>query len=440
MTASLLLARIVLRLDSPASVAAPEQHDGLIGTLREVARDGWGDPWIPPSSLAGSFRAHVRATSGPETERLLMGYEEEHTTQGRPSPVRFLGTRLDEPALTARTRTAVDPRRAAAATGLLHTHELLQPGCRITCWIQVDAPEHHQTVLDHLATWNPVIGGGRTTGHGTTTTVSLDQAVLDLTTREGRRLWLTHGGPALFEAAALRPVALEQVRADAGTRTVLPALTWRIVDALHVGNATTAPVSASDDGTTGPQAALLLRDHTDTPYVPGTSWKGLLRHRTAYILRSTGHDACPGLNDTCGTCPACQVFGWTGKDGGGARGALRFPDTPLVDATVVKRQHVALDRFTGGAAEGLLYTEEVAESGTLTLAIGTDRAPDALPAPALAALTLALQDLHDGLIGLGKGTTRGQGTLRCTQPDLLARLASEARVTLTRSIPAGATA
>lgn len=443
MTASLLLAKIVLRLDTPASVAAPEQYDDkLIGIVREVARDGWGDPWIPPSSLAGSFRAHVRATSGPEAERLLMGYEEERTTRGRPSPVRFLGTRLDKPTLASRTRTAIDPHRAAAATGLLHTHELLQPGCLITCWIQVDAPEHHQAVLDHLATWNPVIGGGRTTGHGTTTTVSLHQAVLDLTTGEGRRLWLTHGGPALFEAAALRPVALEQARADADTRTVLPALTWRVVDALHIGNGTMDPAPAPD-GATGPQVARLLRDHTKTPYVPGTAWKGLLRHRTAYILRSTGHEACRGLNDTCGTvpvCQVCQVFGWTGKDGGGARGVLRFPDTPLRDATVVQRQHVALDRFTGGAAEGLLYTQEVAESGTLTLAIGTDRDTDALPAPALAALTLALQDLHDGLIGLGQGTTRGQGTLRCTQPDILARLASEARATLTRSTPAGATA
>ncbi|MFF6815166.1 RAMP superfamily CRISPR-associated protein [Streptomyces sp. NPDC012403] len=445
MTEPLLLAEVVLKLESPAAVAAPEQHDGLYATVREVARDGWSDsgaPWVPPSSLAGSFRTHLRAAAGEETERLVMGYEEERSTQGRPSSVRFLGTHLREPAVAPRTRTAVDPYRAAAATGLLHTHELLQPGCLITCWIQVDAPEHHRTVLDHLATWNPVIGGGRSTGHGTTTTVSLRSAVLDLSTQEGRRLWLTHGGPALFEAAGLEPIDLEQAKTGpkAGTATVLPALTWCVVDALHIGNGTRAAAAPTADGAAGPQVALLLRDHDGTPYVPGTAWKGLLRHRTAYILRSTGHEACPGTADTCGTCSVCETFGWTGEDGQGARGLLRLPDTPLQGATVVQRQHVALDRFTGGAAEGLLYSEEVAESGTLTLTIGSDRDPGTLPAPAVAALTLALRDLHDGLIGIGKGVTRGQGTLRCTQPEVLDGLVPEARATLTRSIPAGATA
>lgn len=419
MTGAVLLAEVTLELTAPAAVSAPEQQSSTTATVRDVSRDGWGRPWIPPSSLAGSLRAHL----GPQRGPALMGEETDgdNHDSGRPSAVRFLGTELtkspppdcsDSDDLLSRSRTAIDPRRGAAAEGLLHHHKHLPPGARVTCRLRVDDSSHHEEVLRALLTWRPIIGQGRTTGHGTTRTLAVRSTVVDLSTPEGRRLWLTTGGPSLFAAAGLREHGLPQ---HSEPDSFLPTLGWRIVDALHVG---------SGEHRAG-ESARILRDHCGRPCVPGTSWKGLLRSRSAYVLRSLDHDVC--LETACGECPICETFGWTGTDAKGARGLLRFPDTPVAtttDSQVTERQHVGINRFTGGAADSLLFSEEVVEHGELTLHIHTYGSVSPL---ARAAIILALCDLDDGIIGIGGGTTRGNGSLACTTPDTLNALRTDAQ-------------
>ncbi|SFC97336.1 RAMP superfamily CRISPR-associated protein [Streptomyces aidingensis] len=427
----LLLAEIEFELTGPAAIAAPERRAGETATVRPLARDASGEPWIPPTSLAGSFRAHL-----PDPVRgELMGHGAPRggsTEDSLTSRVRFLATELTLPeggSPVHRTRTAMDARRGAAAAGTLRTAEYLASGTRVRCRLWVHGEEeHHRPVREALRTWRPVIGGGRSTGHGTVRLLALRHAVVDLTTRAGRALWLTHGGPALFTAAGLRPVPLSPANPTASPSAFLPALPWQLTDPLHVGSGERRPTEPS----------RILLDDTGRPLIPGTAWKGILRARTGYVLRSLDRPACPGMADSCGRCSLCTTFGWTGPDATGARGLLRFPDTPVEDAPPpAVRNHVAIDRFTGGARDGLLYQDEVIESGTftLTLTLTTDPArqgPAAtVPPEARAALVLALWDLHEGLYGLGGGTTRGYGTVRCTDPATLAALRADARKALT---------
>ncbi|WP_228454831.1 RAMP superfamily CRISPR-associated protein, partial [Streptomyces alkaliphilus] len=107
----------------------------------------------------------------------------------------------------------------------------------------------------------------------------------------------------------------------------------------------------------------------------------------------------------------------------GARARLRFTDSPVTGADIRIRNHVALDRVFGGATDGLLFSQEVAESGALTLEIHHD---GEVPESVTHALHLALYDLHTGELGIGAGTTRGYGTLRCTEPDRLEARRAEA--------------
>ena len=86
-----------------------------------------------------------------------------------------------------------------------------------------------------------------------------------------------------------------------------------------------------------------------------------------------------------------------------------------------KAQHVAIDRWTGGAAEGLLFSvvEPIATSWEpLLLTIDRSRldaGSSTADAPegdaALALLLLVLQDLSDGHVPLGWGTHRGMGDI-----------------------------
>jgi CRISPR/Cas system CSM-associated protein Csm3 (group 7 of RAMP superfamily) len=92
----------------------------------------------------------------------------------------------------------------------------------------------------------------------------------------------------------------------------------------------------------------------------------------------------------------------------------------------IVRHHVAIDRWTGGAAHGLLYNvlEPPPATWRSTLAVDTDRlranvdADDRLTGPtplreaaARTLLLLALDELHRGFGRLGWGTTRGYGRI-----------------------------
>jgi hypothetical protein len=76
--------------------------------------------------------------------------------------------------------------------------------------------------------------------------------------------------------------------------------------------------------------------------------------------------------------------------------------------------HVAVDRWTGGAAEKLLFSgiEPFAIPwAPIELTLETGRLPPGLREPALALLLLVLRDLSEGRVTLGVGANRGYGSL-----------------------------
>jgi CRISPR/Cas system CSM-associated protein Csm3 (group 7 of RAMP superfamily) len=127
----------------------------------------------------------------------------------------------------------------------------------------------------------------------------------------------------------------------------------------------------------------------------------------------------PCENQQCAVCWTCRVFGHGGGQDEdtttvGARSLVRLADTVIVDPVEVCRTHIAIDRFTGGVLDGALYQAESLESGSFHLRV--DHFPDNLPESQReeirAVLRLVLEDLDDGLIGMGGGTARGYGSVR----------------------------
>jgi CRISPR/Cas system CSM-associated protein Csm3 (group 7 of RAMP superfamily) len=93
----------------------------------------------------------------------------------------------------------------------------------------------------------------------------------------------------------------------------------------------------------------------------------------------------------------------------------------LVDACnkmpLLFTHHVALDRWTGAAADKMLYTVLEPTIGSwreLTIELDDNRLGE-MREPALVLLLHSLQSLHAGDIGLGWGTTRGHGTVKITR-------------------------
>lgn len=364
---------------------------------RDLLHDANGRPWVPGSALAGSLRAHLRqhdARHGTHLDTTLMGSRPpaQRGDPTHPSPLWILGTHFTpDPGSDTSTevvgQTAVDRHRGAARASSLRYSRTVAAGGTLTAYLRHDGPLTDDQ-LHALAAWQPAIGRDRTKGGGQARLRRLLYGSIDPTTPEGMRTWLAHAGPALVEAVATKPI----------TPTPPPTRPWleadlHIVDALLVG----------DPRPTGP-AAHRARDNR--PFVPGSAWKGLFRARAEYILRSRyGPDAACGQQTGCGICPTCDLFGHQGQ-----RGRLVFHDSPIVEAKCPPaRTHVAIDRVTGGARDGLLYETAPVTAGRLRLRI--DALTD-VPDWARAVVEHVLRDLHDGLIGLGSRTTRGMGTLR----------------------------
>ncbi|MEO3747199.1 RAMP superfamily CRISPR-associated protein [Plantactinospora sp. B5E13] len=392
MTITFLIAEITV--EPGWAVGAVPTDDPSVD--RDLLLDADGRPWVPGSALAGSLRAHLRqhdAQHGTEFDTTLMGsrppIQRGDTTEA--SPLWILGTHFTpDPASGDLTeivgQTAVDRRRGAAIPTSLRYSRSVAAGGTLTAYLRHDGPltDDH---LQVLAAWQPAIGRDRTTGGGQARLTRLLHGTIDPTTADGMRTWLHHTGHALIEA-----VAIHQILPGP------PPQPWLETD-LHIVDA----ILVCDPRPTGPAQP---RTRDSQPFVPGSAWKGLFRGRVEYILRSRyGLHATCGQPTGCGTCPTCHVFGHPG-----GRGRLVFHDSPIFDAQQpAARTHVAIDRVTGGAHDGLFYQSAPVTAGRLRLRI--DTLTDVPPWVATV-IQHVLRDLHDGLIGLGSHTSRGMGTLR----------------------------
>lgn len=144
--------------------------------------------------------------------------------------------------------------------------------------------------------------------------------------------------------------------------------------------------------------------------IPASSVKGALAHRVAFYWNKIKHlyagnpDAKTGNKNE-----AVQIlFGY--EDGEvQKRGNLIFSDViaaPLNDKII---NHVSIDRFTGGAMEGALFSESTlygkGQSYTLTILAKNT----VLEGCVKKALELAINDICTGMLPLGGGVNRGNG-------------------------------
>jgi hypothetical protein len=111
----------------------------------------------------------------------------------------------------------------------------------------------------------------------------------------------------------------------------------------------------------------------------------------------------------------------SGADQEGRRGALSVHDCYGDAITERLFTHVAVDRWTGGAAENMLFhVQEPAAANwdPIRMSLDTGRLNDFagdLGGKVLALFLLVLRDLADGWLSMGFGGTRGRGTISVSQ-------------------------
>lgn len=448
----------------PGSVAAPADRTGdperhTTGSRLDVDAEG-NRPQIPGTSLAGGLRDRIASRYGDEQARHWFGSirsDRAGTGEGATAPaddapdrgsvndLRETLRRVDADASplwvfdavasgTTATETlvstAVDRESGSARNRTLRAEQVAPPGTRFGAVLRWDgADEAERTaLLAAIAGWRPLIGRGVSRGRGRCRVENLRHGTCDLGTTSGLRQWLTLDGTRLAADVAREPwqgeVAQEETPAE------LCRIRWTIAGPVHVGTGAPRRQDGHD-----PQ---VVRRGPAGPLVPGTAFKGLLRSRTEFILRSVGVNPSPCLDASCGDCLPCRLFGYTTRrpagDGSvGRRGVLRVLDAPIRTSTPVRhREHVAIDRFTGGARDKLLFTMEAVEEGTVDLVIEDLGCDHDLQELAKALIRLVVDDIRDGYVGVGAATTRGYGALACDAQIPELPTPEEARATLRR--------
>jgi CRISPR/Cas system CSM-associated protein Csm3 (group 7 of RAMP superfamily) len=389
--------KAVIDIDAGWAVGAAD--NGVAGLDRELLVDNDGHPWVPPSSLAGSLRAHL-ARHGAD-QRLMGSPPPAGTRQSAqmppkldPSPLWVLGTSAylagsadarRPPATTVEANTAVDPCRQAARPQSLRHSRVVDERTVIELYAQFDGnlSDDDQALL---ASWQPQVGRDRTRGGGSARLRSIGYRAYDLGREDDLRAWLENPGYGRFDG-------LTGVRVTARPAPSLIDEEFQITAALHIG-------TGSRRGKTS-----VTRTRGGKPLVPASTWKGLFRARAGYIIRTCWGEAhaCTGQAG-CGQCVLCDLFGSTTR-----RGRIAFASSPVRDAARGQREHVAIDRISGGGRDKLLFTDDVITAGTVRLTIS---ALDDIAGWQHDLLRHVIRDLHDGLIGVGGGAQRGQGTLQ----------------------------
>lgn len=157
--------------------------------------------------------------------------------------------------------------------------------------------------------------------------------------------------------------------------------------------------------------------------IPATSLKGAIAHRVAFysnlkegkyamqIPAEEFDNYSGGMNKAVGL-----LFGYHNDEQ--RRGICIFNDL-LVERNEKKEKvfnHVSIDRFTGGAIDGALFSEKVIDGRDLELktTIMVKNTGEEGLNDALECLERALKDIDLGTLTFGGGSGRGHGTFKCS--------------------------
>ncbi len=178
------------------------------------------------------------------------------------------------------------------------------------------------------------------------------------------------------------------------------AVSAKVNDASRAKTIDTADAEKADHTNFTP-----LRRGTGDVWLPSSSFRGALRERTEFLLRSLDKNATGDPNGPSTNGPIERIFGQTSQ---AAR--LKIEEFVQVGECVTRRQDfVAIDRFTGGAADGAKFDATYADRPTLKTRLVLDLDGLELERQDVALLALSLRDVCQGRVSFGFGAGKGYG-------------------------------
>lgn len=439
-----VLVKGTLRSETPISVGGV----GAGETDFALAVNGKGEYYIPGTGLAGPMRHWFerRVKDNEDLARKLFGFQKQGTDEGRASMLTVKDAPVTLPAGMSEERRdgiGIDRVTGGTATAIKFDRAVLPRGSTIGLEMEMDLPpEENDTmlfkaalrrILDALCCGEIPLGASKTRGLGQVRMDSVKSESHDFSGKAGLLSWLRSSGPTAENLdTALPPGDSLELEPE---QSLTVTIEWEADGPVMVK-------SGAEGATVDIVPLVGAVSPTDVAAVfPGSSIKGALRSRTETIIRTVkGIDAEP-VNDRKGFLDqqndtnlglVTDLFGSTEQ-----AGRLSIPDIYQEASRISledylqeqfndwgrKEDHVAIDRFTGGASKGALYSILAPREGKwpdMIIKVRFGRAPlsgstDPCREPVEAMISLllfALRDLAAGWIPLGFGTMRGMGNVK----------------------------
>lgn len=406
--------------------------------IAELSRDFSGNPYFPATSIRGLMRSLANSVLDQAHKKTLLslfgtakpkkqspnkstGQIEnllENSTPSYHSRIRIYDATLilDEERTKYEkeyaTHVSIDPLTRTAEEGKLFTNEVIKPGTRFKCEIELDQVSEEELklvlgLLDQLSkkSFNNRLGKGANKVQGNVSWKAEKYECIPFTVF---RKWLSKQNnytlSDLYEPVKASPVQLN--------------LSTNYIE-LHAHIIPDAPILIPDpnyrSNSNTPDKSGLVRDHGKTLVIPGSSLLGALRARCRKIARTIALSA--KQDETHITDKALlgadkiidKLFGDTNR-----RSLLAVSEATSAHPPQAHVQFFnAIDRFTGGASHGALYNYRAYTVNELNFSIYVSRAT---PPYLLTLLTYALKDACLGEIAIGSGYAYGYGsnTIRLT--------------------------
>ena len=449
--------KLVARAPLHVGGAEPGGETDLI-----LAVDGAGRYYLPGTTLAGVLRQWFERAFGSQVATRMFGEARDRSPEGHASFVLIEDAPLISDHMPeVRDGVGIDRFTGTAAPNIKYTRQILPVGSEFDFILSVDLQEPDKVqdqarmscLIEALAKGEVALGAGKSRGLGRIRLEDIHVEHRNMSSREALLVWLEKGGkktpfdPARYAHPEVEPASPQSLSIQIQWLQDGPLMVKADMEALEVD---------------------ILPLYTGwgkrQRVIPGASIKGALRSMAERILTTLlTHE---GLSDPASVREGFLkqtdrfsliqwLFGCRGRKSMANEekrrpglGALRIDDChnsatitsdewrKLLEAEKAEdteidgmrnAMHVAIDRWTGGAAEHFLYSVlEPHDSAWEEIHIQVDatRLPldDTERNAALALLILVLREMAWGNIPLGFGVNRGMGVvvierIRISDPD-----------------------
>lgn len=400
----------------------------------ELAEDGQGRCYVPGTSLAGPMRAWMERHIRPEElVKNLFGYICNAEDDGQASVLYVSDSLVKAPRRERRHGIAILEDTGTTRENFLYTRALLPRGTRLPLVMELeilkgaDAGGHPAGALDllleALQRGDIRFGACKTRGMGVLKLEDLTVDYYDFAgDPEALDLWLEGKSAAKHSLSDFPRPHLEEGRAFDIT------ITWHSTSPLMV--------KSGRDGAEADMMPLMSGvEGGIAPVIPGTSLKGILRSQARKILDTLFNSKEPGEKGKERWDILSRLFGSQERAGRLMLDDVYcLPQEPISDEAWLdedletlnhvteRRQYVAIDRFTGGASDGALYSARPvrrdAKWGIIHLAVDfPEDEPQEEILRELALVKLLVRDMRDGFIPIGFGSRRGLGEIAVDSVD-----------------------